>query len=246
MGSLIVLILIVVAALLVVRAGAIALELTGMERDKAWFQALSAFTTTGFTSRETEEIMRYPARRRIVTVLIVLGYAGSVSVIATLVSTFLQRDLERSVLNLAVLAGALLVIFRLARWRGLTQRVRETLSRWLRARYDLQAPTLEEMLRVGEGAGVVRLAIREDSPLANRSLAELGLRSRQVQVLSIQRGETVIPVPTGQDVLLPGDMVICYGDVEAAQSVFAPRPAGTAANSSPRRDTPTHHASSTP
>jgi Trk-type K+ transport system membrane component len=107
MTSVIILAVIVVVALLVVRAGTVALELTGMERDKAWFQALSAFTTTGFTSRESEEIMRYPARRKIITVLIVVGYAGSVSVIATLVSTFIQREPPNTALHLSLMGVVL-------------------------------------------------------------------------------------------------------------------------------------------
>lgn len=220
MGSVIILAVIVVAALLVVRAGAVALELTGMERERAWFQALSAFTTTGFTSRESEEIMRYPVRRRIVVVLIVLGYAGSVSVIATLVSTFLQRDPAHTALNLVLIAGALYLIYCLAIWRGLTRRIREVLRRWLKARYGLRAPSLEEMLHVDEGVGIVRLEIQEDFLLAGRPLAELGLRGKRIQLLSINRGGRVIAVPGGEDVLQSGDVVICYGDVEAAREFF--------------------------
>lgn len=40
--------------LLIVRAGAIALMMTGMSFDKARFQALTAFSGTGFTTREAE------------------------------------------------------------------------------------------------------------------------------------------------------------------------------------------------
>jgi Trk-type K+ transport system membrane component len=40
--------LVIILSLLVVRAGAIALAMTGMDEKKARFQALSAFTRTGF------------------------------------------------------------------------------------------------------------------------------------------------------------------------------------------------------
>ena len=75
----------IVISFLIVRVGAVALELTGLEKNKALFQALSAFTGTGFTTRESEMIVGHPQRRRVVTILMVLGTAGIVSVIATFV-----------------------------------------------------------------------------------------------------------------------------------------------------------------
>ena len=45
---------------LVVRAAAIAFMLTGLDRHKAIFQALSAFTGTGFTTREAERVTSHP------------------------------------------------------------------------------------------------------------------------------------------------------------------------------------------
>jgi hypothetical protein len=67
------------------RVRAVALELTRLEKSKARFQALSAFTGTGFTTRESEMIVAHPQRRKIITILMVLGNAGIISVIATLV-----------------------------------------------------------------------------------------------------------------------------------------------------------------
>ena len=56
---------------LVVRAAGIALMMTGLDRRKAFFQALSAFTGTGFTTREAERVVNHPTRRTIVSWLMV-------------------------------------------------------------------------------------------------------------------------------------------------------------------------------
>jgi len=40
--------------------------MTGMEKKKARFQALSAFAGTGFTTKEAESVVNYPARRKII------------------------------------------------------------------------------------------------------------------------------------------------------------------------------------
>jgi hypothetical protein len=53
----ILLLIIVTASYLVIRIGALALELTGFESERASFQALSAFTNSGFTTRESEEVV---------------------------------------------------------------------------------------------------------------------------------------------------------------------------------------------
>lgn len=68
---------------MVVRIGGIAFELTGMDKDKARFQALSCFTGTGFTTKEAELITDNPQRRKIASYLMILGNAGLVTLIAT-------------------------------------------------------------------------------------------------------------------------------------------------------------------
>ena len=49
--------LVILFSFLVVRTGAIALMMTGLEREKANFQALSAFSRAGFTTREAEIVI---------------------------------------------------------------------------------------------------------------------------------------------------------------------------------------------
>jgi Trk-type K+ transport system membrane component len=72
---------------LIVRAGAIALMMTGMDQRRARFQALSLFSGTGFTTREAETIVNHPQRRQIATWLMILGNAGIVTVIVTATSS---------------------------------------------------------------------------------------------------------------------------------------------------------------
>ena len=64
----------ILLSFLIVRAGAIALMMTGVERQRANFQALSAFSRAGFTTREAELVINNPRRRRIISWLIILGW----------------------------------------------------------------------------------------------------------------------------------------------------------------------------
>jgi len=77
---------------LVVRAGAIALMKTGMDRNRAVFQALSAFTGTGFTTTEAESITRNYKRRRIISILMILGNAGIVAVLISVTSSLVMSE----------------------------------------------------------------------------------------------------------------------------------------------------------
>ena len=78
------LLFVVVISLLIVRIATVALTLTGLSKELARFQARSAFTGSGFTTKESEQVMQHPVRRRIIMLLMLLGNAGIVTVISSL------------------------------------------------------------------------------------------------------------------------------------------------------------------
>lgn len=79
---------IVLIILTIVKLGSIAFQLTGMEPRMAMFQALSAFTNTGFTTTAAESVVQHPTRRLIASVLIIMGYIGIVGTVVTIVRSF--------------------------------------------------------------------------------------------------------------------------------------------------------------
>ena len=104
--NLILFIMILIISFIVVRIGAVAFELTGLEWSLAKFQALSCFTGTGFTTKEAEMITGHPQRRRIASILIVLGHAGLVTLIATFANS-LRTDIVMSKLSIPFLHSVL-------------------------------------------------------------------------------------------------------------------------------------------
>ena len=69
----------------IVRVAGAFLEHSGVPRDIARLQAMSALSGTGFTTAESEMILQTPERRRVLAVLIITGSIGLASVVATLV-----------------------------------------------------------------------------------------------------------------------------------------------------------------
>lgn len=90
MIAIISLLTVLVVSLAVVRVATVALTLTGLSRELARFQARSAFTGSGFTTAESERVVQHPVRRRIIMLLMLLGSAGLVTAMSTMLLSILQ------------------------------------------------------------------------------------------------------------------------------------------------------------
>lgn len=77
-------------SLVVTRIAAIALAHTGLSEETARFQARSAFTGTGFTTGEAENVVSHPVRRRIIMLLMVARSAGFVTIVISLILSFAE------------------------------------------------------------------------------------------------------------------------------------------------------------
>jgi hypothetical protein len=226
--ALLALIVVIVVSALAVKVGAVALTMTGLDRRIAGFQAHSAFTNTGWTTREAELLMAHDQRRRIVRVLMVLGHAGLASVIATLISSLVQRPRMEMLTNLLIIAVVIAIIYLLARWHGLDARLTAEIEKRLRQTTDLRVSTFEEVLLLNEGYGVVEVYVTDDSEIANKRLGETRLGERGMVVLAVDRAGRVVPAPDAETVVLPGDRLICYGNVETIGEVADERAPGEA------------------
>lgn len=75
-------------SLFITRLATIALTMRGLSSQSASFQTRSAFTGTGFTTRESEHIAKHTVRRRIIMLLMILRSAGLVTVIIAVILSF--------------------------------------------------------------------------------------------------------------------------------------------------------------
>lgn len=219
MYALISLIIVVSLSLLIVRVGTVALTMTGISKDVASFQSLSAYSGAGFTTEEAEEITAYPARRRVVKALIRLGSIGLVTTIATLILSF--TDPTARVERLLILLGVSVVLIGLARSQLfhnlLTPIIKWGLSRT--ATFELR--DYVGLLNLHREFCVADLTVRKNSWLANERLADLELRSEEgINILGIRREEgTYIGAPSGDHEITPGDTLIAYGQRERLEEL---------------------------
>jgi hypothetical protein len=220
----------IVVSFIAVRIGAIAFELTGLEWSLAKFQALSCFSGTGFTTREAELIVGNPQRRRIASVLMVLGNAGLVTLIATFANSLRPSTLMPkftipfmdlvfpswilSWVNLLVIAFSIFIIYRFFTHANITRKITDMLRARIIKREIIKPVTFEELLVATGGYGVSSVEVRKDSNLLEKTLRDADLRGMDITILAIERGEEIIPNPTADAKILLGDRLICFGKLE--------------------------------
>lgn len=226
------LITILVLSLVTVRIATVALTLTGVSREMARFQARSAFTGAGFTTDESEKVVGHPVRRRIIMLLMLLGNAGIVTAVSSLILSFTGAEQSPGVtgtlwfrMTLLVVGLGVLLLASHSRWIDfwMSRVIRWALQRWT----DLDTRDYASLLQLTGDYRVAELAVRHSDWLADRTLAQLRLDEEGVLVLAIQRSDgKYLGAPHGQSRIHPDDSVLVYGHRDTLASLDERR-AGT-------------------
>lgn len=211
MASVASLLLVLALSMLVIRVGSVAFLMTGLSEQVAQFQALSAFSGTGFTTDEAEAIVKSPGRRRVATLLIRLGSVGVVTSIATLMLSFVGAG-RAAPTRLLVLILGVVILIGLSRSQAFNRMLTPLIKRLL-ARYTaLDLRDYASLLHLREDYRIVEIEIQEDTWLANQTLEELKLAEEGVLVLGVKRpDEDYIGAPSADLRLRPADFVVLYG-----------------------------------
>jgi len=239
---LVVFILALIVSFTVVRIGAIAFQLTGLEWSLAKFQALSCFSGTGFTTKESELITSNKQRRKIATILIILGNAGFVIMIATLagslmpnketiIAKFSESFLPFSVpaflvvwINLAIIVIVVYSIYRIFTYENFVMKMTTILRKKIIKKEIFQKVSFEELLLATGGYGISRITVNSGSPVLGKTLSKSELRNYDITVLAIVRGEETIPNPQANIKILLSDELICFGKLENIKNKISMNP----------------------
>ena len=221
MGTAILLFVILTVSVVAVRVGSVALWMTGLPEHVARFQARSAFTNTGFTTPEASLVVNHPKRRRIISVLMTLGNAGIISLMATIILSYVNFDasvetLAQEALWLA-LAAVVLWVVGISKW---TDRHMTRFIYWcLRDRTRLEAERVESLLLLPNGYQVAAITLRDGSlvDVLSKSLTA----GRQMIVLGVLHSDnSYTSAPLEDFPAQATDRVLLYGrtrELEADQ-----------------------------
>ncbi len=210
----------ILISFLFVRAASIALMMTGLDKKKARFQALSAFSGTGFTTKESESIVNHPRRRQIIRYLMIMGNAGIVTVIVAATSSMTTSRGYQLPINVLVLIVGIFLIYKIANFKKFTDKWERFIEKKLVKSPVFEETSTEDLLHFLEGYGMIKKIISDKSPLIGDSLAEGHIRERGALVLGIERGKKWIPIPEATEIIHAGDHIILYGPLKILRDLL--------------------------
>lgn len=82
---------------------------------------------------------------------------------------------------------------------------------------------VRQRLTVSTGYGVAEIQVRAGAPLVGRTIGDSGLRERDITVLTLNRGSSVIPNPRTDRTLEADDRLLCFGRLESMRDMIPDR-----------------------
>lgn len=217
------LLIVVALSMLVTRVASIALTHTGLSRESARFQARSALTGSGFTTHESEKVVNHPVRRRIVMMLMLVGNAGIVTGMASLLLTFLHQS-DQSWLSFGIkivlLVASLLVLWLVASSAWVDRHLSTLIERGLKRYTRLNVRDYESLMQLAGDYRLVELGVTERDWIAGKRLEQADIHGEGLLVLAVNHANgDFIGVPHGDTRIEAGDTLIVYGHLDAIEAL---------------------------
>ncbi len=203
----------------VVRIAAVAMRLTGLPENVARFQSISALTGTGFSTTESELIVNYPIRRRILVALMVIGNLGLVSIAGTFIVSFVDAEPVPGAMawQAAMIVTAIAITMLIMTNKALDRAMCALVGMVLRKTTSLGKRRFHCMLQIGDGLSVAEHVYRGSDIV---TFGALSSGARQLSFLAIRGKSGLQSEPFQDDTgISPGDVIICYGS-DAAHNEF--------------------------
>lgn len=213
MISIVTLLVVLTLSILLTRIATVALTHTGLSRESAKFQARSAFTGVGFTTSESEKVVSHPVRRRILLMLMLLGNAGIVTAVSTLIVSLININRSDTLIwQIALLVTGLILLWSLASSKWVDRHLSNAISKLLKSHTKLSVQDFSKLLHLAGDYQISELQVRQDDWIAGKPLSALGLREEGIIVLGINRIDgTYIGAPNGSTLIKEDDVLIIYG-----------------------------------
>jgi len=91
---------------------------------------------------------------------------------------------------------------------------------YMAAQVDFPEIDLRQRLTVSRGYGVAEIRVPEGSAYVGLEIGQSNLRDKDINVLTLYRGTTVIPNPRATRQLEPGDRLLCFGKLELMRDLI--------------------------
>lgn len=201
---------ILIASYFISEIATVLLTMTGVDRDTAKFQSISALTGTGFTTKEAAQVLNSPQQRQIIATLMILGRAGVILIFAGVIRQYQSHFFSLKIIGYVIAFYIFLKIFTrkvIANW------IHDLVESYLIKYKKAKKPRYEELLHLADGYGVVEVNLNQHSTYFGKKIHELGLPGQNILILCIEREGAAITVPDANTILQENDVLVCYGEV---------------------------------
>jgi uncharacterized membrane protein YphA (DoxX/SURF4 family) len=202
---------------LVLEIAATLMILTGLKKEIARFQVVSLLTSTGFTTKESELILRHPLRRKIAMFLILFG-VFSLAVLISSISGLLKENFQIPQLTLITLGLVVIVIA--IKTKQINRTLTRVLHRHLQNEFATHELPLGEVLYTDEGDLVTEIQVFAESKIVDKRSNEIFGHGADVVLLLIQRANRKIRRKCLDLFIQEGDILLVYGDHAEIESMF--------------------------
>lgn len=201
-----------------VRIAAVAMRLTGLPEHIARFQCMSALTGTGFTTQESEMIVNYPIRRRVLVALMVLGNLGMVSVGTTFIVAFVGTDHDPDAVTMQVVIIILAIGFTLfVMTNKRLDRIMCSFIGFILSRTtSLGKRRYQSILQLDNGFSIAEHVV---TGTRSQRIGDISLAEIPLTLLAVRTGKTRQFRQISEELFVsPGDIFICFGSETAHDS----------------------------
>jgi len=221
MLSILSLFVVIFISIIITRVATIALTHTGLTRETAKFQARSAFSGAGFTTNESELVVNHPVRRKIVLFLILIGNAGIVAAISSLMLTFIgDGGSGGTAIKIILLVVGFVALWSFATSHWVDRRLSLMIDKFLKRYTELNIVDYDSLLHLAGEYRLVELGIKPNDWLAGQKLSQARLRDEGINILGVKRPDgTYLGNPDGETRLEANDSVILYGRVGSIEAL---------------------------
>lgn len=207
---------------LLIELFSVLLQLSGLTKEKANFQAISLLTAVGFTTAESEIITSNRTRRRIATIAMIIGYSFSVvimSLVMNLVIGLNTTQQEYSLTFILISGGVFLVLMIIIKLTSFNRLIEKIGERIMYKKSKINTITMLD--NYGSGA-IYEIHVNwVPEFLFGKSLLESGLKDLyNISIMMIKRREKIIDV-TRDTIIQKGDIIIVFGSHQNIKDAFS-------------------------
>lgn len=91
---------------------------------------------------------------------------------------------------------------------------------YVAAQVEFPEIDIRQRLTVSRGYGVAEIYMPAGSEFVGKTVSSSGLRERDINVLTLYRGTTVIPNPRSERTLEANDRLLCFGKLDSMRGMI--------------------------